>query len=122
MKRPSDLEHAILQEYRKRYKYYGFPKALVFDVLSRHNFGSGRSTKLNHIGKINSPDGSLYLADYSHLEVGNVVAGATLFINICDRKATKPVILINVEEQWDGDETTCSILNPETADFSVRGQ
>lgn len=120
MIRPSDLENAILQEYYKRYKDYGFPEATEFEVLSRNNFGSGRSTKLNHKRVFDSPDGSLYLGKYSHLEIGKIEAGATFWMVICSGKVAELVIVINGEEHWDGNEITWFIVVPETANLSAR--
>jgi hypothetical protein len=114
------LERAILEEYFHRFKDVGFPNADAFRVVARNNTGAGRFTHLSHSGVVHMPDGVLPLGKCSQINLNDFTAGASFWLEV-ERGIVKELeIVINGDQDWNGEENSWSIFNPDNAENFIR--
>lgn len=97
----TDMEIKLLSAMHNRYDQRGFPELELLRVVSRYQTAAGRMVKFSHIGEFDCPDGELF---GGQLDMPGLEYGATFFLGVAGRKVEYLEILVNGEENWDGEE------------------
>jgi hypothetical protein len=111
------LESDLLNHFHTRFADKGFPDANALTMRKRRNTGAGRFTYLEHSEEVDLPNGSLGLGKYSQVNMPELEAGASFWVQMENSKIDYLEIVVNGSQSWDGSESSWDVCDPDTGEF-----